>query len=137
MPKRFLAGNRGSNRYRPYKVRQTAGKVGERWPAKTQSYRSRNALARQPRVGFATRQLVKMRYFADVELDPGAGAMAAHIFSANGLFDPDITGVGHQPYSFDQWMAVYDHYHVVGAKISVTFLSTQEAAANNHVGVSL
>ena len=41
--------------------------------------------------------------------------------SCNGLFDPDKTGIGHQPMGFDQVMPLYDHYVVIGAKITIQF----------------
>lgn len=64
-----------------------------------------------------------LRYFGNfISVDPGAGGTAAtHVFSANGLYDPDITGVGHQPIGFDQFMVMYDHYTVVGAKMVAYF----------------
>lgn len=40
-----------------------------------------------------------------------------HVFSCNGLYDPDITGVGHQPSGFDQVMALYDQYTVLKSTI--------------------
>lgn len=46
------------------------------------------------------------------------GSGGGHIYSATGLFDPDITGVGNQPRGFDQLMALYDHYTVLGSKIT-------------------
>lgn len=51
----------------------------------------------------------------------GAGVPASRVYSCNGLFDPDITGVGHQCSGFDQLMTMFDHYCVIGARISVTF----------------
>lgn len=64
-----------------------------------------------------------LRYFGNfISLDPGAAGIAAtQVFSANGLYDPDITGGGHQPVGFDQLMQLYDHYSVVGAKIRAYF----------------
>lgn len=64
-----------------------------------------------------------LRYFGNfITLNPGIGGTAAtHVFSANGLYDPDITGTGHQPIGFDQLMALYDHYTVIGAKIRCYF----------------
>lgn len=57
-----------------------------------------------------------------VSINPGAGGLAAsHVFAANGLYDPNITGGGHQPVGFDQMMDMYDHYVVTRAKIVVTF----------------
>lgn len=66
----------------------------------------------------------KLKYDSAWTLDPAAGSAAVHVFSANGLYDPDITGVGHQPRGFDQIMTMYDHYQVTGAKITVQFLGS-------------
>jgi len=44
-------------------------------------------------------------------------------FSANALFDPDITGTGHQPLGFDTMMTYYEQYTVLGSKITFTCLS--------------
>lgn len=67
----------------------------------------------------AQRHRTTLRYFGNfLSVNPGIGGIAAsHILSANGLYDPDITGGGHQPIGFDQLMQLYDHYTVVGAKI--------------------
>lgn len=48
---------------------------------------------------------------------------ASYVFSANGLYDPNITGTGHQPYYFDQLMALYNHYTVLKSRIKVEFFS--------------
>lgn len=63
-------------------------------------------------------------YFENsITIDPGLSGMAWYNFSANGLYDPNITGTGHQPLGFDQMMLMYDHYTVIGAKITVTFMN--------------
>ncbi len=64
----------------------------------------------------------KLRYVTQVSINAGLGTPGVHIFSANGMFDPDVTGAGHQPMGFDQYMVMYDHYTVVNSKITVTAL---------------
>lgn len=54
-------------------------------------------------------------------LNAAAGIAADYVFRANSLFDPDYTGIGHQPYGFDSIMPMYDHFTVIGAKLNVTF----------------
>ncbi len=62
----------------------------------------------------------KLRYSDSVILNAPTAAAVNHFFSANGMFDPDITGIGHQPLGFDQYMLMYDHYKVIGSKITIT-----------------
>lgn len=67
----------------------------------------------------------KLRYVETFTIDPPtAGLPGTYVFSANGLYDPNITGVGHQPRGFDQIMALYDHYYTHSAKITVDYGST-------------
>ncbi len=71
--------------------------------------------------GFPATRVVKMRYVDSIVLDAPVNARNAYIFRANSIFDPDISGIGHQPLGHDQWAQFYNHYVVIGAKINVTF----------------
>ncbi len=72
----------------------------------------------------ATKFKTNLRYTDQIVLNPGvAGIRAVHTFRANSLFDPDETGVGHQPRGFDQIMPMYEHYTVIGARMKATFMA--------------
>lgn len=81
----------------------------------------------------------KLRYVGQTTLNPGvAGIAGVHVINAIGLYDPDITGVGHQPRGFDQIMAMYDHYQVIGSKITVSFTQQYGNTYNPmYVGIAL
>lgn len=66
-----------------------------------------------------------LRYVETISRDPVMGTISDYIFSANGCYDPNITGTGHQPYGFDQLMTMYWHYTVVSSKIRVRMCSAQ------------
>lgn len=73
---------------------------------------------------------VSFKYADRISMDAGgSGAVAQYQFSANGMYDPDVTGTGHQPLGFDQWMGTssttgfYNHYCVAASHISVTAFS--------------
>lgn len=52
--------------------------------------------------------------------NPTAGATHSRRMALNGLYDPDITGTGHQPLGFDQWMAFYENFICFASKIKMT-----------------
>lgn len=76
---------------------------------------------------FPARTSRKLRYSTNFSLSSTAGAVVSQVFSANGMFDPDITGTGHQPMGFDQMMLSYNHYTVTGSRILCTFKNTTAA----------
>lgn len=80
-------------------------------------------LYRSPRYIIGTTQRSTLRYSGFVTITSSAvtGAAGTHVFSANGCFDPDNTGVGGQPRGFDQLMTLFDHYTVTGSTIEVRF----------------
>ena len=75
----------------------------------------------------------KLKYVESFGLDSStASALATYVFSCNGLYDPNITGTGHQPYGFDQLMALYNHYEVLSSKIKITIADSN---ATNSIGL--
>ncbi len=46
-------------------------------------------------------------------------------FRGNGLFDPDFTGVGHQPFYYLQLATIYDRYEVFASSVSIQFHNNQ------------
>lgn len=53
---------------------------------------------------------------------PSAGYFGSEQrFNLNGMYDPDYTNAGHQPYGFDQIMATYNKYRVNRASYKISF----------------
>lgn len=77
-------------------------------------------------LGFPQRMKMTHRYVTTVGLNSTSGAIGTYKFACNGLYDPDITGTGHQPMFFDQMAAIYNHYHVIGSKISVQIVPAED-----------
>ena len=65
-----------------------------------------------------------------------AGTSDAYVLSANGLFDPNITGTGHQPRGFDQYMGLYTYYVVVASRITVQYSPAVAETVNQMVGLT-
>jgi len=61
-----------------------------------------------------------MRYVETASVSIAIGAMQTYSFKANGMFDPNQSGTGHQPLYYDQLMTLYDHYCVTASKCTWT-----------------
>lgn len=72
-------------------------------------------------------KIVKHRWVSTIQLDAGISSSARHIYRANSMFDPDLTGVGTQPLGFDQWAVFYDHYTVIGSRLTAKFMPTSSS----------
>lgn len=94
---------------------------------KKRSYKRRKSrYRRKPLVlgGIPDSKVCRLRYCDFVKLDADAGGSAVavqHTFLANSVWDPDHTGTGHQPMGFDEMAAQYNHYVVLGSRITVHF----------------
>lgn len=86
---------------------------------------------------FAKTKKISLRYVEAIGIDAGgSGLIAYHTFSANNLRDPNITGVGHQPLGFNEYMEHYNHYNVIGCKIKCTFTASNAGTLGNaNVGI--
>lgn len=116
----------------PSKRFRTAGKTLAKKTYKKRGYivPAAPGLLRVPRgMAFPMRLRNTMRYAETINIGVTTG-YGKWTFSANGLYDPNISGVGHQPLYFDQLMAIYNHYNVVKSKITI-------AAMHNAVSVLL
>lgn len=79
---------------------------------------------------FPQKFVTKLRYQERYVLDPPLAGLATQVMRANSVFDPDYTGIGHQPRYFDELMSSYDHYVVLGSKITVIANNSQGEAMN-------
>lgn len=79
---------------------------------------------------FPEKKFVNMLYADEFLLTPGGvGLGDFHVFRANSIFDPDLTGVGHQPRYHDTLQSIYERYVVVGSTINVRFWAPGSASA--------
>lgn len=78
-------------------------------------------LGRERAFGFPNSMITKLRYCDNLTLTSTAGVISRYLYAANGIFDPDITGIGHQPLYRDSYAVIYDQYVVLGAKITCVF----------------
>lgn len=59
-------------------------------------------------------------YTDNFQLAPTSG-VSSYVFTANGLYDPNFTGIGHQPRGYDEMLALYDHAVVIHTKATLLY----------------
>jgi len=81
---------------------------------------TRVSVGRQP---FPMQLVNTLKYVEQVTLTVTTG-FGKYVLSCNGMFDPNITGTGHQPLYFDTCADIYDHYTVLRSRAKFTFAPT-------------
>lgn len=62
----------------------------------------------------------KLKYFETFEFKlPATTAPMVQVYRGNSIYDPDLTGSGHQPYGYDVYGGMYKSYYVLGSSISL------------------
>lgn len=70
----------------------------------------------------------RLKYAETINVPIGVGGTGNYLYSCNGMFDPNITGIGHQPMYFDQFTAMYDHYTVLKSMMKATVVANTTGA---------
>jgi hypothetical protein len=67
-------------------------------------------------------QVANLRFSTTKAFTVSNGAMVTGVIVANGASNPEGSGlIVSQPMGWDQWASLYNHYVVLGSKITVTF----------------
>jgi hypothetical protein len=70
--------------------------------------------------GLPEKMTLPLRYSFQVAAD--ADVNTDITLALNGAYDPDVTGTGHQPYLFDQFMALYQRYRVIRSGVIIRYV---------------
>lgn len=91
--------------------------------ARKRVYKRRYATRRRiPRpIGPPTHMYQKVKYFSLRQVSLAASTLEQRQWSLNSLFDPDVSGVGGQPYYHDQFSTMFQRYRVYGCKVTVKY----------------
>lgn len=77
-------------------------------------------------LGRPDRIMVKLPYYEQFTLNNAASPGANYFWNLNSIWDPNRSGVGHNPSYFTAWAGLYNRYRVMGVKARVTFAQSGE-----------
>lgn len=95
------------------------------------------------RIPFKNHTIVKMKYSTLFNISSALGVYSENAFRMNSIFDPDLTNVGHQPYSYDTYAQFYNKYRVlkfeykITAQVSPAVISIMTVLPNNNTSASV
>lgn len=96
-------------------------KRGEKRKGNKRGARSYTAVIAQ--TGRPQRMLAKLVYFTSGQLANTVGVYQTQQMNLNSLYDPDRSGVGHQPLGRDQWAVWYNRYRVYKVDYVITLIN--------------
>lgn len=79
---------------------------------------------RAPLGNFPSQKTVALRYVETLAFDPSSSATSVNVFRVNNIYDPNYTGLGHQPMYRDNYAQIYSRYRVNYATITMVALDT-------------
>lgn len=87
---------------------------------------------------FPNSQTVALKFSNYANINPAVGVAGAVIYRANSIYDPDYAISSHQPMFYNQLKDMYQHYVVLGSKITVRyFMQTVANTSGCAVGIKL
>lgn len=114
---------------RSYKKRRTIKRrVATKW--KKGGKYGDNSRVTLPRQITSARVMVKLPYWETITMNLTSAAVtyAEYAYSVNGIYDPNLSGSGHQPRGHDQWANIYTNYLVHGMSFNVEMRPTSTSA---------
>jgi hypothetical protein len=89
-------------------------------------------------ISYAPEMVVKMPYYFSTNYTQTSGTLGTgNQFKINSIYDPDLTGAGHQPLGRDTWAGIYDYYKVLETRVEVTMTSNLYQTEFNAAGGSI
>lgn len=112
--------------YKPTKYRRgnrTYGSTNRRYPTPRNMGSQITVLNG---VGPVASKLITTVKYCESYFQSTAGVGFNQFFNLNSLFDPDRSGIGHQPYGFDQLSNLYSRYRVFRTRWHINAKSDQD-----------
>lgn len=103
----------------PYRRRYRRKRPSRR---RRRRYKRSRQLTNYAPSGMPTQRIAKLRYAEQTTITSTSGVLDSIRFRANGIFDPNVDIGGHQPMGFDQWSTLFNHYVVLGSKLTMSIV---------------
>lgn len=74
----------------------------------------------------APRQIVRLKYSENISRTLTSTITSDYVYNMNSIFDPNLSGTGHQPLGRDQWGQFYRNYRVFGFSYNISIAPSSD-----------
>ena len=94
---------------------------------------NRTALVNKTMNPFSQRYICKMKYAEQLtQTGPSLGGLTQFTMNLNSIFDPNRTGLGHQPYGHDTLQTLYNRYRVIKCNYVISGITTGATTSDQY-----
>ena len=86
---------------------------------------------------FPTRMVAKLRYCETITLSSSLLSIQNANFACNSIYDPNLSGSGHQPYGHDTYSNIYNQYTVLASTLKMTVVRANDSSRALTYGVGI
>lgn len=123
----YYRKRRTISRSKRYRRKRMIKRKLSRVPYRNRLTRSVNPFKQMP-------SMWKLRYSENITLSTdNTGGLGTYAFAANSIYDPNVSGVGHQPLLHDQLAPFWQRYTVLGARITVKAVASSSSNAGGQL----
>lgn len=80
------------------------------------------------------KKIIMTHKYTEIASLTSSTSLGRYSWKVNSMFDPNSTGVGHQPLYFDQMAALYNNYCVIGSKCVARFFPSGSLSTTTMIG---
>ena len=106
--------NTKNNKKRSFRSKKRGNRTGTR-----NNKNNVSLITKMPSTGMPSSVLMKMKY-TDIFNPSTTTTPHTNVWRLNSLYDPDLTGAGHQYHYFDQMAVLYNRYRVYGINVKIS-----------------
>lgn len=106
-------------------------KSNKRWRGKKFVKKARKVMVNKALQPIPQRFIAKLKYSTSVAVSTVGTPLGTYRFNLNSIWDPDRTGLGHNPYSHDTFQTIYNRYRVIGCHYNISVQNISASIGND------
>lgn len=104
---------------------------------KRKFYRRKRLVSNYVPSGIPLTRISKLRYCEEINVSSTLGVLTGYAYRANSVYDPNKSGTGHKCLAFAEWNNLFNHWKVLGSRITVSIVQNTSNTSPMVMGLYL